>query len=61
MYITHLTQLTGDFFEIIIKECEELVDLGHLIMLEDFNLDVNKVNRYVNRLLNNSLAMGLKQ
>lgn len=51
----------GKFIELITEECENLIQIGHVILLGDFNIDVSKTNQYTNRLMKNMNNMGLKQ
>lgn len=51
----------GKFIELITEECENLIQIGHVILLGDFNIDVSKSNQYTNRLMKNMNNLGLKQ
>lgn len=51
----------GRFIEIIVEECEKVLDMGRIIMVGDFNIDVSKKNDYVKRLQSNMSFLGFKQ
>lgn len=51
----------GRFIDLITEECENLLHIGHVIVLGDFNIDVSKSNQYTKRLLKNMTNLGLKQ
>lgn len=62
MQCVSLTEYSdGEFIDFITTECDELIDIGHLILLGDFNIDVSRENHYSKRLLRNMKSMGLKQ
>lgn len=51
----------GRFIEAITEECENLLDIEHVIVLGNFNIDVSKNNQYFKRLIKNMANLGLKQ
>ncbi|XP_046743250.1 uncharacterized protein LOC124409579 [Diprion similis] len=51
----------GLFIDEIIKECDKIVDIGHIIVTGDFNIDVSKENQYSKRLIDKLKCMGIKQ
>lgn len=51
----------GRFIELITEECENLLHMGHVIVLGDLNIDVSKGNQYTKRLIKNMINLGLKQ
>lgn len=51
----------GRFIDIITDECENILDMGHIFLVGDFNIDFSKKNGYTERLERNLLCLGLKQ
>lgn len=39
----------GRFIEIIVEECENILDIGHILLVGDFNIDFYNKNRYKER------------
>lgn len=44
------------FINIITDECENILDMGHIFLVGDFNIDFNKKNGYTERLERNLLC-----
>lgn len=51
----------GKFIELIVNQCDRLVDRGHVIILGDINIDMSKKNHYTERLSREMGSLGMKQ
>lgn len=49
------------FTDIITEECENILDMGYIFLVGDFNIDFIKKNGYAEKLERDLLCLGLKQ
>lgn len=51
----------GRFIDIVRNECENIIDMGHIVVVGDFNIDLTKNNHYSKRLVKEFRGIGCKQ